>query len=251
MVQPKISLVIPACNEEKYICPTLESVMQAKQQYEHICSEQVEIIIVDNNSTDATADIARDYGCKVVRFPKHNIAAVRNAGAAQATGEYIAFVDADSSIIPRDTFLSIHKNLENPCIFGGGSRMRPDTLRKVCGVFGFGLLDLLTYYVLIDLRGLGLVLFYLRKTDFEVMNGFNETLYAFEDGEFGWRMKLQAKRNNQRLVHLKKPVIVSTRKNQFLSFSQMWKSYFNMYNTGGVRKKENVYDMLYDVEHLR
>jgi len=176
MVQPKISLVIPACNEEKYICPTLESVMQAKQQYEHICSEQVEIIIVDNNSTDATTDIARDYGCKVVRFPKHNIAAVRNAGAAQATGEYIAFVDADSSIIPRDTFLSIHTNLENPCVFGGGSRMRPDTLRKVFGVFGFGLLDLLTYYVLIDLRGLGLVLFYLRKTDFEVMNGFNETL---------------------------------------------------------------------------
>lgn len=251
MGRPKISLVIPAYNEEKYIRPTLDAVMQAKQVYETTFSEGVEVIVVDNDSTDTTAMIAQEYGCNVIDFAQHNIAAVRNAGAAQAQGEYLAFVDADASIIPEDTFVSIHTNLEQPEVFGGGSRMRPDKLGCLCGFFGFGLLDLLTYYVLIDLQGLGLVLFYLRKKDFEEMNGFDETLYAFEDGEFGIRMKQYAQVNHQRLVHLKKPVIVSTRKNQLCSFSQMWRSYFKLYNKDGARDMNNVYEMLYDVDHLR
>ena len=44
--------------------------------------------------------------------------------------------------------------------------MRPDTIDSLFGFFGFGLIDLLAYYTLVDLRGLGLVLFYIRKSDF-------------------------------------------------------------------------------------
>ncbi|MGF3585520.1 MAG: glycosyltransferase [Thermoplasmatota archaeon] len=251
MFKPKISLVIPAYNEEKYIRPTLESVKRAKSLYEDSMKEKVEVIVVDNDSTDKTVEIAKEYGCKVVRFKKHNIAAVRNAGAKKANGEYIAFVDADSSIIPEDTFINIHKNLEKKEVFGGGSRMRPDKINSLFGFFGFGLVDLLLYYIFVDLRGLGLVLFYLRKKDFKEIKGFDESLWILEDADFGKRMKETAKKKNQRLAHLKKPVIVSTRKNDTINFSDMFRSYFKILKKNSIKKEENVHDMFYNIDNLR
>jgi len=251
MLRPKISLIIPAYNEEKYIRPTLESVNRAKALYEKTMKEKVEVIVVDNDSTDKTAEIAREYGCRVVHFKKHNIAAVRNAGARKARGEYLAFVDADSSIIPEDTFINIHKNLEDKNVFGGGSRMRPDKINSVFGLFGFGLIDFLLYILAVDLRGLGLVLFYLRKSDFEEMKGFDESFWALEDKDFGIRMKKMAKAKKQKLVHLKKPVITSTRKNKAISFSKMFRSYLKLMEKNGVKKEENVHNMFYDVDNLR
>ena len=129
--------------------------------------------------------------------------------------------------------------------------MRPDTIDSLFGFFGFGLIDLLTYYTLVDLRGLGLVLFYIRKSDFEEMNGFDESFWALEDRNFGIRMKKMAKAKNRRLVHLKKPVIASTRKNNFNSLWKTFRSYLKIIEKNGVKKEENVYDMFYDVDNLR
>jgi len=251
VTKPKISLVIPAYNEEKYIRPTLESVKRARILYEKTMKEKVEIIVVDNDSTDKTADIAREYGCEVVHFKEHNIAAVRNAGAKKAKGDYIAFVDADSSIIPEDTFINIHKNLEKKDIFGGGSRMRPDKINSLFGLFGFGIVDFIFYLIAVDLRGLGLVLFYLRRNDFEEMKGFNESFWALEDKDFGVRMKKMAEAKKQRLFHLKKPVIVSTRKNNITNSADMLRSYMKIIKKDEVKKEESVHDMFYDIDNLR
>ncbi len=251
MLKTKITLVIPAWNEEKYIRPTLESVNIAKSLYEKIIKERVEIIVVDNDSTDNTAKIAIDYGCRVVKFEKHNLAAVRNAGARYALGEYIAFVDGDSSIIPRDAFIQIHRNLERKNIFGGGSRMRPDRINSFFGFGGFGLIDFLLYLIKVDLSGYGLILIYLRRSDFEKMNGFDEKFWALEDIDFARRMKKMAKKKNQKLKHLNKRVIVCTRKNKLIPLSKMIPTYFKIIKKDGVKKKENVYDLMYDVNKLR
>ena len=87
---PSVSLVIPAYNEEEYLPLCLESIK--KQDY----TEQYEVIVVDNASKDNTARIARDWGAKVVYESKRSPACARQKGVEAATGEIIAFIDADS-----------------------------------------------------------------------------------------------------------------------------------------------------------
>jgi glycosyltransferase involved in cell wall biosynthesis len=88
----KCSVVIPAHNEESYIEKTLQSIII--QDYPNI-----EIIVVDNDSNDSTAKIAKKYTNSVITFnKKHGASASRNFGVKKSTGEYIAFLDADSCL---------------------------------------------------------------------------------------------------------------------------------------------------------
>ncbi len=87
---PSVSLVIPAYNEEEYLPLCLESIK--KQDY----AAEYEVIVVDNASTDNTAKIALDWGAKVVYESKRSPACARQKGAEAATGEIIAFIDADT-----------------------------------------------------------------------------------------------------------------------------------------------------------
>jgi len=85
-----VSVVIPAHNEEIYLPLCLESIK--RQDY----AGEYEVIVVDNASTDNTAQIARDWGAKVVYESKRSPACARQKGAEVATGKIIAFIDADT-----------------------------------------------------------------------------------------------------------------------------------------------------------
>jgi peptidoglycan/xylan/chitin deacetylase (PgdA/CDA1 family)/GT2 family glycosyltransferase len=87
---PFVSVVIPAYDEEDYLPSCLESIR--KQDY----AGEYEVIVVDNASTDNTAKIALDWGAKVVYEGKRSPACARQRGAEIATGEIIAFIDADT-----------------------------------------------------------------------------------------------------------------------------------------------------------
>jgi peptidoglycan/xylan/chitin deacetylase (PgdA/CDA1 family)/GT2 family glycosyltransferase len=87
---PSVSVVIPAYNEENYLPSCLESI--GKQDY----AGEYEVIVVDNASTDITAKIALDWGAQVVYESKRSPACARQKGAEVATGEIIAFIDADT-----------------------------------------------------------------------------------------------------------------------------------------------------------
>jgi len=91
-----LSVVIPAFNEELYLQETLSRLHDAIS----LCPCCAEIIVVDNESVDRTAEVARSFGAAVVRESVHNIARVRNAGANVARGDVLAFVDADTSVPP-------------------------------------------------------------------------------------------------------------------------------------------------------
>lgn len=88
---PRLSVVIPAYNEEFYLGDCLESL--ARQDY----PGAVEVIVVDNNSTDATAEVARSRGARVVAEPQPGVCRARQAGTAAATGEIIVSTDADTT----------------------------------------------------------------------------------------------------------------------------------------------------------
>ena len=89
----KLSIIIPAYNEEKLITRCLTSVFAALATAESRLNGS-EVIVADNDSTDATADLARQAGARVVFEPKRQIARARNAGAAAATGDWFLFVES-------------------------------------------------------------------------------------------------------------------------------------------------------------
>ena len=91
----KISIIVPAFNEEKLLGGTLEHIKAAAGALTSIGWE-TELIVCDNNSTDRTAEIARAAGVTLVFEPVNQISRARNAGAATATGDWLVFVDADS-----------------------------------------------------------------------------------------------------------------------------------------------------------
>jgi glycosyltransferase involved in cell wall biosynthesis len=90
-----ISVVIPAYNEEKYLSACLQALCH--QTYPR---EQFEVIVVDNGSTDATAQIAQEFGARVVEEPIKGIARARQRGFEAARGEVIASTDADTVVPP-------------------------------------------------------------------------------------------------------------------------------------------------------
>jgi glycosyltransferase involved in cell wall biosynthesis len=91
----KVSVVIPAYNGDRYLAAAIDSVLdQTYQDYE--------IIVVDDGSTDNTAQVVKQYG-KTVRYlsqTNQGVAASRNLGLAAAMGDYIAFLDQDDLFLP-------------------------------------------------------------------------------------------------------------------------------------------------------
>src|SRR6185312_15550903 len=91
----KISIVVPAFNEERLLANSLAHIKTAAKALVPFGWEW-ELIVCDNNSTDKTAEIAKAAGAHVVFEPINQIARARNSGAAAASGDWIIFVDADS-----------------------------------------------------------------------------------------------------------------------------------------------------------
>lgn len=85
----KVSVVVPAYNEESYL-PMLLSALN-NQTYQNI-----ETVVVDNDSTDRTREVARVYGANVISNHDFNLSKSRNLGAEASTGKLLAFFDADT-----------------------------------------------------------------------------------------------------------------------------------------------------------
>ncbi len=88
------SFIIPAHNEELELAATVDAIRAAASH----ATQRYEIIVIDDASTDGTAEIASRAGAKVIRINRRQIAASRNAGGRAAQGEYLFFVDADTRI---------------------------------------------------------------------------------------------------------------------------------------------------------
>ena len=104
-----LSIIIPAYNSSKYIHKMIKSVCE--QTYENL-----EIIIIDDGSTDNTLDICKNYSTKdsrIVVFHKENegVTKARDFGISKANGQYIAFVDSDDSIDP-EMYETLYRNLK-------------------------------------------------------------------------------------------------------------------------------------------
>ena len=94
MSTPKISVIIPVYNGEKYVAQCIENMLC--QTYKNL-----EVIVVNDGSVDNSVRIAEKYPVKIIHFENNRgLSAARNTGIAVATGEYIHFMDVDDTINP-------------------------------------------------------------------------------------------------------------------------------------------------------
>jgi glycosyltransferase involved in cell wall biosynthesis len=92
---PEVSVVIPAYNAARYLGEAVESVLA--QTF-----EDLEVIVVDDGSTDDTADVAGGFASRVrcVQQPNSGVSAARNRGIAESDSRYVSFLDADDTWLP-------------------------------------------------------------------------------------------------------------------------------------------------------
>ena len=202
-----ISVVIPAFNEEGYLGETLASLNRAKAFLQNEGSVPAEIIVIDNDSNDSTADVARALDATVARETQHNVARVRNTGAKLCTGDVIVFVDADT-IVPDKLLSRIVEAMSDDTCFGGAvdSDYRPMKLTVQA--------YLQIWRIIGKLTGMaqGATQF-CRKDVFFTLKGYDETLFMGEDVDLYWRLKRFAKRQNGSVVLIEDiRVVPSTRR---------------------------------------
>ena len=137
-VSDTLCVVIPAFNEEAYLPATLEHVRAAALKFQQTGAGQVEIDVVDNASTDATAAVAASYQARVVSEPLHNVGRVRNVGAHESRGRVLLFLDADS-LLPPHALVRIAETMRDPGCVGGALDLRYRPRRRVmrwyCGAW--------------------------------------------------------------------------------------------------------------------
>jgi glycosyltransferase involved in cell wall biosynthesis len=201
----RFSLIIPAFNEEAYLPALLDSVNAARGCYAG-ASEDIEVVVADNASTDSTAELARSRGCRVFGEDRRVIAAVRNTGARNARGHVLVFVDADNIMHP-DTFNAIDRSLSTGKVIAGATGV---TMQR----WSLGIA--ITYIVMVPIAWLtrmdtGVV--FCRREDFEAIGGYNEDLLFAEDVQFLWDLMRLGRRRGQKLARITSArAIFSTRK---------------------------------------
>ncbi|HZW74053.1 MAG TPA: glycosyltransferase [Caldimonas sp.] len=202
--QPRYSLVIPAYNEERLLGRLLDSVDTARAAYGP--PEAIEVIVADNLSSDRTGQIAAERGCRVVTARKRVIAAVRNAGAAVARGEVLAFIDADSQVHPR-TFVDIDQALASGRVVAGATGVNLERWSLGIALTFFSVMPI------IWLTGMDAGVVFCRRKDFEALGGYDDTRLVAEDVAFLLSMRRLGKQRGQRLARVTTAkAVASTRK---------------------------------------
>ena len=115
MPSPSVSVLIPCFNHARYVGEALASVLAQTRPVN-------EIIVIDDGSTDGSADIAHAAApeANIIRQANFGIGAARNAGLAAASGDIIAFVDADDIWTPQSLQVRMDRMAAAPadCVFG-------------------------------------------------------------------------------------------------------------------------------------
>lgn len=202
---PRISVVIPAFNEEGYLPRLLNTIDRARQHYSY-GSDAIEVVLADNASTDTTPTLAALRGCCVVYVEKPSIAAARNGGAQRAKGTILAFIDADSQI-HHDTFNVIEQTMSSGRVIVGASGV---TLSRMSPALAFLMLIAVPLTRLARLDS-GVV--FCRREDWNAVGGYNEAKPVAEDIQFLMDLKRLGRQRGQKYARAHGiEAVTSTRK---------------------------------------
>lgn len=190
----KATVVVPACNGEELIAGCLEALL--RQDFD---ASEYEVVVVENGSSDGTAEVAARYPVRLLRLPEPGLSAARNAGVGAARGEIVAFTDCDCR--PARTWLrSLLAPYVDPGVGGVGGPIVADAsgARGVVERFSDAKPPLVNFVSAGPGRErefrpylVGANCSY-RKSLLERWGGFDERLQYSEDIELAWRLQLLA-----------------------------------------------------------
>jgi S1-C subfamily serine protease/glycosyltransferase involved in cell wall biosynthesis len=164
-----LSIIIPTLNEEKYL-PILLSQIK-KQNF-----SDYEIIVADAGSSDKTVEIAKSFGCKVVKggLPSKG----RNEGAKIAKGDIFLFMDADNIYLPDGFFEKVISDFEKRNLGVASFPIYPkgNLIDKICYFFYNKFIEIFQNWI-----ALGFNSVLMRKEIFEKIGGFDEKVVFAED----------------------------------------------------------------------
>jgi len=223
------TLIIPAWNEEAFLQATLDSVIAAMTA----CTYQGSLLVVDNNSTDRTAEIARSAGATVVFEPINQIARARNKGASVADTEALVFLDADT-LLTSDILQTGLDALACNDIVGGGVILELD--QPTTG----SALRVLNFWNAVSKRfrlAAGSFI-YCRRDAFEAIGGFDTALYAGEEIILTRRLKRWGKSQGFKFQIISdKKIVTSSRKLQWYSMPQLFRQFLIVLIPGALYSK--------------
>jgi glycosyltransferase involved in cell wall biosynthesis len=193
-VTADVSVIVPAFNEERYLPATLAALIATGDDLRRVHGRTVELIVVDNCSTDRTAEIARRMGATVHREEDRNISRARNHGAATSQAPILVFVDADT-IVPVGFLSRVVEVLAEERVLGGAVDTEYRARRFVMKLYLrlWRVISRLTRMA----QGAGQ---FCRREGFEAVGGYDETLLMGEDVEFCWALQRHAAATGQRTV---------------------------------------------------
>ena len=222
-----ISVLVPAYNEAAGLAASLASIRGAMAAFADR-GWASELIVCDNNSSDATPAIAAAAGCRVVFEPVNQIGRARNAAAAAATGDWLIFVDADSHPTPALFAAAAAAIASGRCLAGGSTvRMAGGTRLGDAMVATWNLTSLMTGWAA------GAFLF-IDAAAFRAVGGFSLHLYATEEIDLYRRLKRLARRDGRRVVILRgQPLETSGRKMHLYTPGEMGRLLLHTAVTGG------------------
>lgn len=181
--KPLISVVVPAFNEENYLPACLAAIR--KQTF-----KDFELIVIDNNSTDKTAEIAQKYGACVVRETDQGMIPAREKGFRQAKADIIARTDADT-VVPSDWLELIYRAFENnPDVTGVTGRYLTDS--TVFRLWNTVLINILSNLVMGHVLLVGSCMA-LRKSAWEKINVHKNENFYLEDWDLSCHLCQEGK----------------------------------------------------------
>jgi len=202
----KISIVVPAFNEERLLGQSLAQMKSAAGVFVRR-GWDVELIVCDNNSTDHTAEIARSAGASVVFEPINQIARARNCGAGAATGDWLIFVDADSHP-STGLFEEVAEQIQSGQCLAGGTTVRMDEKHWAAEFFTW-LWNCSSRMG----RWLAGSFIFVEAATFRELGGFNNELFAAEELDLSRRLKQRSRATGRGIVILHRhPLVTSARK---------------------------------------
>ena len=213
-MEVKISIIVPAFNEEKLIEGSLQCIRRAAITFSRVGWEY-EIIVCDNNSSDRTGEIAKAQGARVVFEPVNQISGARNAGAATASGQWFIFIDADS-FPSAGLFAEMVTQIQGGRCLGGGATVGLDHPVRWASGFIF-IWNCLSRWQ----RWMAGSFIFCQAEAFQKLEGFSRALFVAEEIDFSKRLKELAKSRGQQVVILHRhPLKTSARKIHLYSFRE-------------------------------
>lgn len=211
----RYAIIVPAYNEEAYLTDTL---VAAREAMNAAPGQEGTLIVVDNHSTDRTAEIAARQGADHVVYEEINqIARARNTGARKAgedeACDYYVFVDADTHL-PGELLATALDALETGETVAGGAITASDT------PLPFHVERLLATWNWFARRiGMAAGSFvFCRRDAFDEIGGFDERVYAAEEVLLSRKLRRWGKRRGQKFRVLSEPPIVTSgRKSEWFS----------------------------------